>query len=110
MDIVFGSKNLEQLCHDESLATRTLGRLGAQKLRARLDDLRAIVSLANAPNLPGRFHPLLGNSDSFAFQLHAGYRLVIKPSHLPSLRRTEDPWSLSDVKAVCVTHIETDNA
>jgi proteic killer suppression protein len=109
MDILFGSKNLEQLCHDESLATRTLGRVCAQKLRARLDDLRAIVSLAYAPNLPGRFQPLPGNSGCFALQLHSGKRLVIKPTHFQSLRRAEDPSNLSDVKSICVMRIETDN-
>ena len=78
MDILFGSRSLEQLCHDDKLATRRLGAPSARKLRARLDDLLAAASLDYASKLPGRFHALTADrKGQFAFHLHGGWRLGI---------------------------------
>ena len=110
MDIVFGSKNLERLCHDDVLATSTLGRVGARKLRARLDDLRAIVSLASAPKLPGRFHPVPGNAEGhYAFDLHAGQRLVLRPERASSHDGGGPPLNLAEVTTVSVISVEKRN-
>lgn len=106
MDILFKSKNLERLCHDDTLATRTFGRLGAQKLRARLDDLQALVNLAQAPHLPGRFRAVDGHTDTFALNLHAGHQLVIQPAMLSRPKRTGDSLNLSAVTVICVMRID----
>ncbi len=107
MDILFASKKLERLCHDDALATRTWGRLGARKLRARLDDLYALVNLAQAPSLPGHFQALDGQVGTFALQLHAGHRLVIQPAAAPlPSSRTGEPLNLSAVTAVRVMRID----
>lgn len=84
MDILFASKKLETLCHEQTVATSTLGELCARKLRARLDDLRAAKSLAVGFSLPGRFHPLVHDrAGQYAFYLHGGTRLVLAPAHNP---------------------------
>lgn len=106
VDILFASKNLERLCLDDSLARRALGNLCAQKLRARLDDLRAAVNLGYAPQLPGRFHPLQVDSQQyFALHLVAGRRLVIEPVCDPGPELKDGSWNLSQVTAVRVMEI-----
>jgi hypothetical protein len=111
MDILFSSKNLERLCHDDAFATHTLGSACAQKLRARLDDLRAIVSLAVAHKLPGRFHTLSGEfKDCFAFCLTGNVRLVVRvPSSLQLPADATSPL-LRNVSTIRVIHIGEINA
>lgn len=108
MDIVFASKQLERLCHDDDLATRTFGSVGARKLRARLDDLRAIVNLALAPALPGRFHAIPGNSHGhFAFLLHTGYRLVLRAERKVGRRGAVHGLDLAEITTVCILNVES---
>jgi proteic killer suppression protein len=106
VDIVFGSRELETLCHDDKLATRTLGAQSARKLRARLDDLAAAACLAVAPKLPGRFHSLTGDrKGQFAFHLQDGRRLVVEPANNPMPLRTDGSVDLIAVTAVRVVFI-----
>ena len=106
MDILFESRKLKALCHDDSLATRTLGALSARKLRVRLDDLVASASLAVSTKLPGRFHALTGDrKGQFAFQLQGGCRLVIEPANNPLPRVSDGSLDLSKITAVRVVFI-----
>jgi toxin HigB-1 len=103
VDIIFSSKKLEALCHDDELATRTLGAPCARRLRSRLDDLLTASCLAVARSLPGRFHPLKGDrSGQFAFHLQGGCRLVIEPVHTTSSARADGSRDLERVTAVRV--------
>jgi len=107
MDILFSSKKLERLCLDDALATRTLGRLCARKLRSRLDDLRAAVNLAYAARLPGRFHPFQADSDcTFALYLHADHRLVICPAQRPMPKLSDGTLNFAQVTIITVTDID----
>lgn len=106
MDILFASENLERLCLDDALARRALWNMCAQKLRARLDDLRAAVNLGYVPRLPGRFHPLPVESPQyFALHLDTGRLLVLEPvcATLPNLKGGS--WNLSQVTTVRVMDI-----
>lgn len=106
MDIIFGSKKLETLCHVQTVAQSTLGEAGARKLRARLDDLRAARTLAVGFCLPGRFHPLLHDrAGQYAFHLHGGSRLVIAPAHNPLPTLPDGSLDLHKVTAVRVVYI-----
>ena len=81
MDILFGSRKLGELCHDDTLATRTFGHESARKLRTRLDDLAALANLGLAHRLPGRFHPLIRDrAGQYALDLHGAHRLVFEPA------------------------------
>lgn len=106
MDIVFASKELDTLCHDDKVATRTLGADSARKLRARLDDLNAAASLIYAHKLPGRFHALTGDrKGQFAFRLHGGCRLVIEPVGNPLPQSADGSLDLEKVTAVKVVFV-----
>jgi proteic killer suppression protein len=98
LDILFASKTLEGLCHDEKLATRTLGALSARKLRTRLDDLVAAANLDQLRQLPGHFHGLTGaRARQYALHLHGGHRLVIEPADNPLPLRGDGSLDLSHV-------------
>ena len=103
MNILFRSKKLRELCHDETLATRTLGQPSAQKLRTRLDDLAAINNLSFARKLAGRFHPLTRDLDGgFSLDLHGGHRLVFEPGEDPLPRLNDGSLDLSKVTCIRV--------
>lgn len=106
MDILFKSKRLRELCHDDALATRALGQPSAQKLRTRLDDLAAINNLGLARKLAGRFHPLTHDRDGqFALELHGGFRLVFEPMQEPLPRLNDGSLDLSKVTALRIVFI-----
>jgi proteic killer suppression protein len=106
LDILFESKKLEQLCHDDTLATRTLGAPSARKLRARLDDLIAAANLDYMRKLPGRFHGLSKErAGQFALNLHGGCRLVLKPANDPPPEHSDGTLDLSKVTTIKVVYV-----
>jgi toxin HigB-1 len=106
VDIIFASKKLEGLCHDDELATRTLGPACARRLRARLDDLRAAANLSYAPKIPGRFHPLNGNpKNRYAFNLHGDSLLVIRSVPGLEAAKADEPIQLATITTICVVGI-----
>jgi toxin HigB-1 len=105
VDILFESKKLKELCHDENLATRTFGHETARKLRARLDDLAGAPTLAYCHRLPGHFHALSHDrAGQFSIRLHGGHRLVIKPASTPTLKADGD-LDLKSITAIKVIWI-----
>jgi toxin HigB-1 len=106
LDILFGSSVWEKMCHDDTIATRTLGPLSARRLRNRLDDLSAAACLGYAAKLPGRFHLLKGDrAGQFALHLHGAYRLVIAPANDPLPRRANGGLDVDKVTAITVIYI-----
>ena len=106
MDILFGSKDLDKLCHDDRIATRAIGMPSARKLRARLDDLIAAATLSYATKLPGRFHALTRDrKGQFAFHLHDGCRLVLEPIGSPLPRGDDGMLDLGKVTAVMIVFV-----
>jgi proteic killer suppression protein len=106
LDILFGSKKLERLCHDDKLATRTYGASSARKLRARLDDLIAAANLAYGPKLPGRFHGLAGDrAGQYSLDLHGGYRVVFEPANRPLPLTADGTLDLSKVTTIKVVYV-----
>ncbi len=106
MDILFASKILERLCHDDKLATRTFGVPSARKLRTRLDDLIAAANLEYARKLPGRFHGLTHDrTGQFALELHGGWRLVLEPANVPLPTRADGTIDLSKITTIRVVEI-----
>lgn len=106
MDILFASKKLEQLCHDEKVGTRTLGAPSARKLRTRLDDLIAAANLDYMRKLPGRFHGLSKErAGQFALDLHGGCRLVLEPASSPLPKRSDGTLDLTKVTTIRVVEV-----
>lgn len=108
MNIVFATKDLLRLCHDERLAVRSWGKQRWKLLSRRLDQMIAAPNLAAFMGTPGFPHPLRGNrSGHFTVDLDGPYRLVFEPADdpLPLLNET-DQVDLKRVQAVRVLGVE----
>ena len=82
MEIDFFNHDLRNLCEQEKLAVKSLGKPCARKLRSRLADLMAAAHVREL--VAGRPHPLSGDRQGqFALDLHGGVRLVFEPDHEP---------------------------
>jgi len=107
VDIIFKDDALLQLCNDDRIATRKLGRECAKKLRRRLDDLDAAASLVAFRTLPGRCHELKGDlAGCLALDLHGGVRLVFQPASDPIPQKEEGGLDWSKVTWVCIVAVE----
>jgi toxin HigB-1 len=104
LDILFASSALKRLCHDDTIALRTLDRAVVHRLRARLDDLNAAASLGYAARLPGRFRALAVQGH-FAFQLCGGFHLVIAPADKPLPRGADGAVNLDKISSITVISI-----
>ncbi|HIK12331.1 MAG TPA: killer suppression protein HigA [Oscillatoriaceae cyanobacterium M33_DOE_052] len=94
MEISFRDKKLQELCEQESVAQRKLGKNTARKLKARLADLMAAANVSELQ--AGRPHPLKGDRvGQFALDLVHPQRLVFKPAHetIPRLEDGGIDWS-----------------
>ena len=104
MKISFVNPDVEALCKQSKLATRTLGALSAKKLQLRLTEL------FNADNVgelvAGRPHPLLGDrKGDFAVDLQGGDRLVFRSSHQPPLVKPDGSIDWVNVRAVTIVEL-----
>lgn len=81
MEISFETKELRDLCEDESLAAQRLGPAAAEALKHRLADIHAADAIHEV--LAGR--PLQGQYeeiDCYHFELAEGCRLTVIPNHM----------------------------
>ncbi len=104
MKLTFVSPNVEALCRQPKLATRTLGALSAKKLQLRLTEL------FNADNVgelvAGRPHPLAGDRrGDFAIDLQGGDRLVFRSSHQPPLVKPDGSVDWVNVRAITIVEL-----
>jgi proteic killer suppression protein len=84
VDITFTDKKLEKLANDDRKLVKEFGRLRAEKIKARLTQLRFATTLEDVRNLPGNFHELTSNrKGQWACDLDQPYRLVFTPHENP---------------------------
>lgn len=103
MDI-FVEPEWEPLCQDEKQQQRVLGKDGARKLRARLEDLAAAGNVSEL--VAGRPHPLTGDrAGCFALDPHKGWRLVFAPAHQPIPQHDAGGIAWERVTAVRIVYV-----
>ena len=107
MQIAFNNSKLRKLANSDREALKKLGKQGARKLRARLDDLDAATTLEDMRQLPAaRCHELKGAlKGSFAVDLHGGWRVVFEPDHDPVPKKSDGGIDWSSVQRVLITDI-----
>ncbi len=95
MEITFTDKKLEKLANDERKLVKEFGKLRAEKIKARLTQLRFAATLEDVRNLPGNYHELTNNrKGQWACDLDQPYRLVFTPheSPIPSNEHGQYIW------------------
>jgi len=109
MRISFSTKKLRKLANSDREALKKLGKQGARKLRTRLDELDAAITLEDMTHFPAAdCHELKGDfAGSLAVRLHGGWRIVFEPDHDPAPRKPPPDGGLdrNQVTAILVTAI-----
>jgi toxin HigB-1 len=84
VEITFADKKFEKLANDDRKRVKEFGKLRAEKIKARLTQLRSAVNLEQVRYLPGNFHELTNNrKGQWACDLDQPYRLVFTPHQNP---------------------------
>lgn len=80
MDIVYRTKAIQRICEDASEATKQHGRIMADLVHRRIDQIRAAESVEMLVEWRiGECHPLKGNRiGQYAMDLKQPYRLVFE--------------------------------
>lgn len=106
MVIVFEERKFEKQCNNQSKLIQVQGVLRAKKLRLRLDDLKAALTLEDMRNAPGRCHELHGNLvDHLSLDLDHPYRLLFVPDHDPIPRKDDGGLDWNQVTTVKIVGI-----
>jgi proteic killer suppression protein len=108
MRISFQTRKFEKAANSESRGNREWGSQRADKIRQRLNELKAANTLADMSTLPPpRCHQLTENLDEqFAVDISRNERLVFKVDHKPIPRRPDRGIDLAQVTAIVVLRIE----
>lgn len=105
MKVKFKSFQLDKLCANRKALVRKYGQPVADKVEARLFQLRSVATLEEMRYLPGGCHELkVDRKGELAVKLHGGFRLTFRPGNSPAGERAGLDWS--SVNEVIVTGIE----
>lgn len=77
MEFAFASKDLREICEDDSMARKEFGDEVSRILVNRLADLRAASSITGLP----AGYPCTVQGEEAVFELCQGYQLVITANH-----------------------------
>ena len=107
MNITFEKNKLKKYANDDRKAKKDLGKLRAEKYKARLDDLRAASSLEDVRYLPGNYHELKKNrKGQWACDLDQPYRLIFEPHENPIPENDDGQYIWLEIKGVEIIEIE----
>ncbi len=108
MEIVFPNDRLAREFSDTKTLVRHYGAENAQRIRRRLDDLRAADNLATMRLLfGGRLHPLTGDlAGRFALDVRHPQRLIFEPADEPLPRLDDGSLDWTRVLRVRILRVE----
>jgi proteic killer suppression protein len=106
MEITFIDKKLEKLANDNRKRVKAHGKLRADKLNVRLDDLRDASTLEDVRYLAGNYHELTGNrKGQWACDLDQPYRLIFQPMEKPVPSDEHGKYIWIEIKGVEIIEI-----
>ena len=106
MIITFSDKKLGKLANDNRKLQKELGKTRTDKLKQRLDDMRAAETLEDTRHLPGHFHELTNNrKGQWACDLDQPYRLVFGPHEEPIPANQDGQYDWSEIRGVEIIEI-----
>ena len=106
MDITFADKKLGKLANDDRKPVKAFGVLRAEKIKARLAQLRFAATLEEARHLPGNYHELTKDrKGQWACDLDQPYRLVFTPHENPIPTNEHGQYVWMDITGVEVIEI-----
>lgn len=104
MEVLFADAKMQHALSDQRELRRRFGAVGAKKITLRLQQMAAAPTLADMRSLPGRCHALLGDrAGSFAVDVHQPYRLIFRPTSMPTGAVGPEEWG--DIDSVTVIEV-----
>jgi len=84
MKLFFKDNKFKKICDKPEKLFKVMGKIRAEKLLQRLDDLATAKTLEDTRNLPGHYHELSGDrKGQWACDLDQPYRLIFEPAEKP---------------------------
>lgn len=106
LDIVFLNERVAAEFNSTRALTRRYGDEVAQRIRRRLDDLRAAPNLEAMKSLPGRCHELKHDRvGQLALDLRHPLRLIIAPAHEPVPQKPDGGLDWVEVTIIRVVEV-----
>lgn len=107
MDIVFKDKKFAKLFNNQKLLVKKFGLDRANRIRRRLDDLRAAAMLEDMRTVPGRCHELLRDrSGRLSLELDHPNRLIFEPANNPIPKKPDGGLDWTKISVVAIIGIE----
>jgi proteic killer suppression protein len=106
VNITFRHQKFEKLVNDDRKLYKELGKIRADKLKQRLDDMRAAATLDDVRHLPGKYHELVGDrKGQWACDLDQPYRLIFQPHEDPIPMNDHGQYDWSNIQGIEVIEI-----
>jgi proteic killer suppression protein len=106
MKISFEDRKLERLVNDDKRMFRKMGKIRAEKLRLRLNQLAFADTLEDVRYLPGNYHELTGDrKGQWACDLDQPFRLIFTPQESSALSNVYGQNSWLMIKGVHIIEI-----
>jgi len=106
MEITFRDKKLGKLVNDDRKLDREMGKLRADKIRLRLNQLRDANTLEDVRHLAGNYHELLHNrKGQWGCDLDQPFRLIFTPHEEPIPTNLHGQYIWLEIKGIEVIEI-----
>jgi len=106
MDITFADKKLGKLGNDDRKLAKEFGKIRAQKITLRLQQLRDATTLEDVRNLAGKYHELRNErKGEWACDLDQPYRLVFTPHERPIPVNAHGEFSWAEIRGVEIIEV-----
>jgi proteic killer suppression protein len=106
MDITFSDKKLAKIVNDDRKLERKMGKVRAEKIRLRLNQLHDAFTLEDVRNLAGNYHELKDNrKGQWACDLDQPYRLIFTPHEDPIPTNADGQYVWSNIKGIEIIEI-----
>jgi proteic killer suppression protein len=110
MDIIFKNDRLKKLCNNGAKLIKKFGSRKAKLIGLRLQQLRAVETLADTEKIPQmRCHALREDrAGQFAVDTDHPYRIVFEPANDPIPQLDDGGIDRSKVTAICILDVNVD--
>jgi proteic killer suppression protein len=106
MEITFNDKKLAKIVNDDRKLEQKMGKVRAEKIRLRLNQLHDAGTLEDVRCLAGNYHELTDNrKGQWACDLNQPYRLIFTPHENPIPVNPHGQYIWIEIKGVKVIEI-----